>query len=103
MMNEDIYTIDMTNESKSLKEVLKDHDYELTKQIILKIFYAIDNELETIDIAEIIIPGESIMIHCSEPFFYNTLTTNMNTMIEYEEYELCSEIVEYKKIIEKKI
>ncbi len=101
-MNEDLYIINMIGESRSLVEVLKDHDYQLTKEIILKIFYAIDNEIESIDVADIILPGETITIHCSAPFFYTTLTTNMNTMIEYEEYELCSQVVEYQKRIQEK-
>lgn len=97
------FTIDMIGETRSLKQVLADNDKELTKRIVTGVLLAIDNDLDYIEIAEILVPGQCIIIECSRPKYVLTLLTNLNTLIEYEEYELCAEIKKYLNSLQKNL
>jgi hypothetical protein len=97
------YTINTIGDRRTIREILTDHDYELTKRIVEYIFFAIDNELEYIEVAELIMPDEVIVIECTKPKFFLTLNTNMHTLIKYEEYELCAQIKNYLNKLQKSL
>lgn len=97
------YTINTIGDRRTLKEILLDHDYELTRKIVEYVFFAIDNELDYIEVAEVITSNEVIVIECTRPKFSLTLNTNMHTLIKYEEYELCAQIKKYLNKLQKNL
>lgn len=102
MDSESLYTIEVLDKSKTLNEVLKEHDLGLSIAIIDRVCYAIDNNIKKIDVAVVITDLCNITLHSSFKNFEDTLTTNMEKLIEYEEYELCAKAKEHLDIIKNK-
>jgi hypothetical protein len=73
-----------------MPQILRDNEHSLSMEIVYKVCQAIDKDLASIDIAEIITPAEIITIHSTRPNYLDTLETNLQTLIKYEEYEVCA-------------
>jgi hypothetical protein len=86
---EDLYIIEVINKDMTIKEVLIEHERELSMAIVKKICYAMDNNLKKINIARIITDSIAITLHTSLPSFQETLETNLQNLIKHEEYEMC--------------
>lgn len=80
---------------KSIQEIFNDYDYIISKEICTRIFNAIDSYLDKIIIAQIVTPMEIISITATKDRYQDTLEKNMKKMIEFEEFEICSDIVKY--------
>lgn len=90
-MDSKLLKIHMTSKDKRIiRDVLRENEHALSMEIVFKICEAIDNELDSVDIAEIITPVEIITIHSSGPNYLTTLETNLENLVKYEEYELCA-------------
>ena len=85
----DLFKIRLNPPDYSMSEALEEHGHELSKVILEKVSYAIDNNLETIDIGEIITPFDKITMKSSKPNFLDTLEQNLEKFISYEDYERC--------------
>lgn len=85
----DLFKIRLSPPDYSMSEALEEHGHELSKVILEKVSYAIDNNLETIDIGEIITPFDKITMKSSKPNFLDTLEQNLEKFISYEDYERC--------------
>lgn len=101
MVSKSLYTIEVDDKSKTLNEVLDEHDLGLSMAIIERICYAIDNNLRNVDVAVIVTDKCNITLHSSSRNFENTLKTNMEKLIEYEEYELCAKAKEHLDMLQK--
>lgn len=102
MDSESLYTIEVLDKDKTLNEVLKEHDLGLSAAIVERVCYAIDNNIKKIDVAVIVTDLCNITLHSSFKNFEDTLTSNMEKLIEYEEYELCAKAKEHLDLIKKK-
>src|SRR5258706_10558699 len=80
---------------KKLQDILDENPLVMSKEIINKVCYAIDNELETILIAEIRNPIEKLSIICKRDYYLETLNTNLKRLIEAEEYKICAKAKKY--------
>lgn len=84
-------------------EMLEEYDIILSREIIECVCDAIDNDVPSVLIVEIIVPGMNVPIDiCSSMSFYkNALQVNMIKMAELtEEYELCARAKKYIGILE---
>lgn len=84
-----LFKIKLSPPEYNMSEALEEHGHELSKVILDKISYAIDNNIESIDIGEIITPFEKITMKSSRPNFLDTLEQNLQKFISYEDYERC--------------
>lgn len=102
MDSEPLYTIEVLDKDKTLNEVLKEHDLGLSAAIVERVCYAIDNDLKRIDVAVIVTDLCNITLHSSFKSFESTLQTNMEKLVEYEEYELCAKAKQYLDLLKEK-
>ena len=86
----DLYIIEVVDSSKSIREVLEEHEKGLSTAIVEKICYAVENDISKVRIAEIKTNGSVISLHSTYRNFINTLESNIQNLIKYEEYELCA-------------
>lgn len=89
-MASNLFKIHLTNRKEKVRDVLRNNEHALSMEIVYKICEAIDNDLLYVDIAQIVTPMEVITIHSTSPNYLTTLETNLETLIKYEEYELCA-------------
>ncbi len=89
-MASNLFKIHLTNRQEKVRDVLRNNEHALSMEIVYKICDAIDNDLLYVDIAQIVTPMEVITIHSTSPNYLTTLETNLETLIKYEEYELCA-------------
>jgi hypothetical protein len=68
-------------------------ELKLSAQIVTNICEAIENNIGYVEIATITTPTQTITLKSEEPFYIDTLRTNMDTLIKYEEFELCAKAV----------
>ena len=97
-MDSNLYLIEVDDPSKTFNELMEDHDLGLSIAIVEKIVYAIDNKLSRVNIAIIDTGKITITLHASVANYRDTLETNIENLIRYEEYELCAK---GKKALEK--
>lgn len=97
-MDSDLYLIEVDDPSKTFNELMEDHELGLSTAIVKKIIYAIDNKLSRVDIAKIDTGKITITLHASVANYIDTLESNIENLIRYEEYELCAR---GKKALEK--
>lgn len=102
MDSESLYTIEVLDKDKTLNEVLKEHDLGLSAAIVERVCYAIDNDLKRVDVAVIVTDLCNITLHSSFKSFESTLQTNMEKLVEYEEYELCAKAKQYLDFLKEK-
>lgn len=87
--NNNLFKIRLNPPDYSMADALEEHGHDLSKVILEKVSYAIDNNLETIDIGEIITPFDKITMKSSRRNFLDTLEQNLEKFISYEDYERC--------------
>jgi hypothetical protein len=102
MDSNSLYTIEVLDKSKTLNEVLQEHDMGLSAAIVERVCYAIDNNLRKVDVAIVVLDLCDITLHSSYTNFESTLQTNMEKLIEYEQYELCAMAKEHLEILKSK-
>jgi len=85
-----LYIIEIIDGDKTIREVLTEHERGLSMAIVEKICYAVDNDIKRIRIAEIKAKGTIISLHSSYNNFVDTLESNIDNLIKYEEYEICA-------------
>lgn len=78
------------NEDESFLDAIKRNEYRLATQTIINVCEAVHNNLKSIDIAKIVTPHHNITLKSTEYYYREALELNKNTMIKYEEYELCA-------------
>lgn len=101
-MDSDLYIISVEDDKKTVGETLKEHELGLSSAVVKRICYAIDNDIRKVDIALILTGNFTITLHSSYRNYEDTLETNMNNLIKYEEYELCAEAKRCLDIIKNK-
>jgi hypothetical protein len=74
---------------------------EMATKIVEAILHCIKYGKSKIIFAEILVPKtkEIISLNIEEHSFLETLEKNLDTLVEYEEYELCAEIIKAKEKI----
>ena len=87
---ENLYVIEVSDKEMTIKEVLAEHERDLSMAIVEKICYAMDNDIKKINIARIYTDSIAITLHTSLPNFQETLETNIQNLIKHEEYEMCA-------------
>jgi hypothetical protein len=92
-MGNGIYKIIVTDIKRPFEDILKDHERNLSIQIINAICEAIDNGESRVEVAKIITPFHNITLKSEEKQYISTLEINKNTLIEYEDYEICAKAV----------
>lgn len=97
-MKKKILEIRLEDESKSFMENLKDFELPLAAEIVTRICDAIDAGICYIDVVTITTPYHKITLNAKEENYIETLEINKDTLIKYEEFELCARAV---KCIEK--
>ena len=97
-MKKKVFEIHLKDESGSFIKSLKDFELPLASEIVTKICDAIDNNITFVDTAKIITPYHCITLTAQEKNYIETLEINKDTLIKYEEFELCARAV---KCIEK--
>lgn len=97
-MDSDLYLIEVDDPSKTFNELMEDHELGLSIAIVEKIIYAINNKISRVDVAKIDTGKITITLHASVGNYKDTLETNIENLIRYEEYELCAK---GKKALEK--
>ena len=93
-----MYLIEVVDKDKTFGELMEEHELGLSTAIVEKICYAIENKLRRVDIARIDTGKITITLHASYKNYVETLESNINNLIKYEEYELCAK---GKKALEK--
>ncbi len=101
-MDLNLYELDFSESNVTFKEILSTHKKELSMEIVKKICYAIYNDIKQIDIASIKTSTDYIVLKATEPRFLETLELNKQVLIDFEEYELCSEIIKATEYFNKK-
>jgi hypothetical protein len=83
------------------KSVFDTHRDKISKKIVEAILHCIKFGKSKTVFAELIVPSskEIIYLNVDESSFLETLETNMDVLIENEEYELCAEIMKAKEKI----
>ena len=87
-----------TNNPKSVFDTYRD---EISKKIVEAILHCIKFGKSKTVFAELIVPNskEIICLNVDENSFLETLETNMDVLVENEEYELCAEVIKAKEKI----
>jgi hypothetical protein len=97
-MKKKILEIRLEDETRSFMENLKDFELQLAVEIVSRICDAIDEGVSYVDAVTITTPYHKITLTAHEKNYIETLEVNKETLIKYEEFELCARIV---KCIEK--
>lgn len=84
-------------------QVFELHRRKISKKTVEAILHCIKYNKSKLTFLEIVIPASKqiITINVEESNFLENLEKNLEIMIEYEEYELCAEIVKAKEKITK--
>lgn len=93
-----VFNIIVEDDDTPITKILKSKEVELSTHIINALSDAIDRGDTYVDLARIITPSHYIVLKSEEAFFIDTLETNKNSLIPYEEYEMCAKA---NKAIEK--
>lgn len=83
------------------KEAFEENRYEIAMKIVEAVLHCIKFGKSKTVFAEVIIPKskEIICLNVEENNFLENLEKNLNILVEYEEYEMCAEIMKAKEKI----
>ena len=83
------------------KTVFEDYRYEFAVKIVEAVIHCIKFGKSKTVFAELIIPSskEIICLNVEEDNFLENLDKNLDILVEYEEYELCAELMKAKEKI----
>lgn len=85
-------------------DVFQTHRMEISKSIIDSIYFGVRNKKSRVDFAHIIIKYSIVItLSIESKEFINLLNENIETLVEYEEYEMCALAVKLKNKINKKL
>lgn len=101
-MESNLFKIRIDNGKELVRDVLRRNEHPLSKEIVSKICDAMDRNQTYVEIAEIITPVEVITIHSTSPNFLTTLESNLETLVKYEEYEVCALAVKHIDLLKEK-
>lgn len=101
MDSKSLYTIEVLDKGKTINEILKEHDLGLSVAIVDRVCYAVDNNVLKIDVALIVTHNTNITLYSSFKNFEDTLRSNMEKLVEYEEYEICAKAKDRIDILQK--
>lgn len=89
-------------ETDDIKSVFDTYKIDISKKIIEAVSYCIENNKPEIMFMEIELPLEEKILSfiVEEKSFLSYLDTNLPTLVEYEEYELCDKVVKMKERIQ---
>lgn len=103
-MRKKILEIYLKDEDKTFLENLKEYELVMAKEIVTRICDAIDSGMSYIDIVKIKTPHHDITLNAQEENYIKTLEINKETLIRYEEFELCARAVKCEeKLTEKNL
>jgi len=101
-MDSSIYIIHSDWTKDSISKALSDHELGLSKHVVSNICEAIELGLDYVDLANIVTPYNIIRLKSSKQYFKDTLNENLNTLINYEEYEICANIKKHIEMLDNK-
>jgi hypothetical protein len=101
-MESNLFKIRIDNGKELVRDVLRRNEHPLSKEIVSKICDAMDKNETYVEIAEIITPAEIITIHSTSPNFLTTLESNLETLVKYEEYEVCAIAVKHIDLLKER-
>lgn len=88
-------TFDLRGSQKKIETVLREHSVELSREIINCICGAIDTGASRVTCMVVLTDNEEFNFTASRHFYADALETNITTMAEVEEYELCAKAKKY--------
>lgn len=90
--------------SDSPKDILQTHKFELSYKMVEAVLYCIDNKEDGLIFADIIVPfsQEVVQLSVYKDSFIDILDKNLKILEEYEEYEMCAEVLKAKNKLLKK-
>lgn len=88
-------------ETDDIEYAIKEYKLDISKKIIEAISYCIQTNQPEIMFMEIELPLEEKILSfiVEEKSFLSYLDTNLPTLVEYEEYELCDKVIKLKEQI----
>jgi hypothetical protein len=101
-MKKKILQINLDDEHMSFIDSIKKYELQLASEIVSKICDAIDEGLSYVDIVTINSPYHKITLHAQEKNYIETLEINKETLIKYEEFELCARAVKCAEKLKEK-
>lgn len=89
-------------ETDDIKSVFDIYKIDISKKIVEAVSYCIENNQPEVMFMEIELPLEEKILSflVEEKSFLSYLDTNLPTLVEYEEYELCDKVVKMKERIQ---
>ena len=85
-------------------DIFQTHRMEMSKAIIDSISFGVRNNKPRVDFAHIIIKHSIVItLAIQSKEFLNLLDENIETLVEYEEYEMCALGMKLKNKINKKL
>ena len=91
------------DDGDSLKNMIESKDPEIVYTVLDSIFYGIDNKLSAVECFEVESPDQIITFKMARVEWLGCLCKCLNDISDYEDYETCIKIQEYKKILEAKL
>lgn len=90
--------------SDSPKDILQTHRFELSYKMVEAVLYCIDNKEDGLIFADIIVPfsQEVVQLSVYKDSFIDVLDKNLKILEDYEEYEMCAEVLKAKNKLIKK-
>lgn len=90
--------------SDSPKDILQTHRFELSYKMVEAVLYCIDNKEDGLIFADIIVPfsQEVVQLSVYKDSFIDILDKNLKILEDYEEYEMCAEVLKAKNKLIKK-
>jgi hypothetical protein len=87
------------------EDIFINHRIELATKIIEAIIYCVENNKSKVVFAHFVLTqiGEIIVLNIDKVNFLENLEINLATLIEYEQYELCTKAIKAKEKILSKI
>jgi len=98
---EKIYELIINNKEIDIATVMEENQQVLSIEMIKRISYAVDKNLPKIGIIRLISPEYVITISSERNYYKHTLTSCIEKLIKFEEYEMCSIAKKYIEILEK--
>jgi len=86
----------------SLKTMVESKDPEIVYTIVEAIFFGVDNELSAVECFEVESPNSIVTFKMARIEWSGCLIKCLDDMILYEDYEMCTKIQLYKKMLDQK-